>query len=189
MKKTKKLKKIKKSDKITKSVKNNLLTHIEKRLDTAQQSNLSMGDLIKIMQESKDVKDKVLGDMVNKLFDKESLLSISILDTDMMYHVLRHLLVLNYYVERWNKLTVDVVLIPNPTVYPYYIIETKYNGDMSKKEAESYNRFIRELLEIRISLKGQGREDVKDIVRGAEQRILQSDMLQRGKDALMSKFS
>jgi len=187
VKKTRKVKKVV-SSKNTKPKKSNLLTHIEKRLNEGEQKGIGMSDLVKIMQESKDTRDKVLGDMVNKLFDKDSLLAISILDTEMMYHILRHLIVLNYYVERWNGLSVDIFLTPSPEIYPYYHIDIKYNGDMTKKETESYKRFIDEMLLIRISLKGQGRADIKDIVRSAEQRLLQNDMMAEKKAGFMSKF-
>lgn len=181
--------KIKPGDKVTPTVKKSILTHIEKRLSDAENKGMSFSELLKVIQDSKDTRDKVLGDMVNKMFDEKSLLMISVLDRELMYFVLRHLIVLNFYAEYWNNLTVEILIEPDLIHYPYYKRTIIYHGDVSEKERNAYKRLIDEVLKIQISYKGQGRNDIKDIIKGLQQQFVNQDMMEQKKQGWLSKFT
>lgn len=169
---------------------NNIL-EVTKTVDQNQKAGKRIDRINQLMSESKNIFEKTFGDSINKLFDKESgnLKMIARLNPELTYYIVKHLLVLNWYAEYWNKLSVDFKIIPTLD-YPGWKVDVKYNGDSAllAKYNTAYKDFIDDLLMLTISQNGLGRTELLGAIGAAEEKMREGQLFGGRLKASLEKF-
>lgn len=130
--------------------------------------SLTKADLMEATENMKDGREKALGDMVKKLFDESTLLMISRLNDDLMYYVIKHLIIDNFFVAYWKDIRVEKIIVKDDK-YPGYRYKTVNHTPMiDEKMRNSYRNFIEELLQCTISYKGQSRTEVMEAIKALQ---------------------
>jgi len=180
-----------------KKEKNNKLLSPEdmkKELDTGIAQGINVIDKLTQLNEGTDIKEKVLKEVVDKLFSKEHLLMISRLDNTLAYHVIKFLIIDIFYADYYysckmtyhlvkcfhiekikdttNK-TYDKVVWDNP---PYEMVVTYTYPSIDNIIKRSYRRFINELLQVTISFNGKGRDELIKLYDSVNRELRNEDM-------------
>jgi len=144
-----------------------------KPVEPSSNKGLSKADLFEAIEKVGDAREKVLSGMVNKLFDDESLLKIARLDNELTNYIIKHLIIDNFFLEYWTKISIEKKIIKS-NIYPYYSFEYTEKFERLPKHIEkSYRRLINELLEVTISYQGQGRKEIMEIIKSMEARLIE----------------
>jgi hypothetical protein len=164
---------MKKINKLSKGLSEKQLSPVEfhKKIDSQINKGISAKDILSLMQESTDVKEKILKEVVDKLFSKEHLLMISRLDNNLAYYLIKLLIIEGFYNNFYYNLKYEVTISPSDKP-PFYKTEVTYkdvNVDLIIKN--SYHEFIDKLQMITISFKGQGREELIKLYDALNERI------------------
>jgi hypothetical protein len=147
-----------------------------KKVLAAQSGGVTAEDLLKVMSESTDVKEKILKEVVDKLFDKDNLLMISRLDTDLAYYIIKHLIIDGFYQQYFFSISYTVIIEPS-NIQPFYKTRVEYvRPDVNKIIKPTYRKFINELLQVTISFKGQGRNELIKLYDAINERIRREDL-------------
>jgi hypothetical protein len=162
------------------------LTFNKKPVEQTEKKPLKLDDLIKLASDGKNVIEKLFSEMGSRIFDEKQLKMISIVDHELQYHILRHLLVLNWVDEFYNKITMKVTLSVDGTRIKSHV---EYFGNVKVKMQDSFKQSIDDTLSLTISRDGRGREDAIRFAQSAEDRILRQQMQEQQKNSLWNKFS
>jgi len=148
---------------------------------------ITLNDLFKAQNELGLGKDKILAQMVEKLFDEQKLLMIARLDTNLAYYIVKHLIIDNFYMDYYSKIKI-IYEMKKIDIEPYYEIVPNYDDkDISVHIVDSYKRLINEILQITISFQGKGREEILQTIKTIEAKILQDEMM-HNKDGFVQKL-
>jgi len=150
-------------------------------MNTKTQSVMTFDDLVKIARETKDAREQVMGDMVKLINDDKHLLKMSRLNQDFTYYVVKHLIIARFFLEYWSNIQVNRLVIVTKT-YPFYDIEENIiDKTTGPQYRSSYRKFIEEMLSLTISYEGQGRKEILQIIRSAEDKIREDEYNKPGK--------
>ena len=141
---------------------------------------LTFSDIMQAVQASKDSREKMMSDMVTLINEDKHLLKMSRLNQDLTYYVIKHLIIARFFLEYWSKISVTKKMIRTKE-YPFYAIETTYTDNTTNKDFRvSYRKFIEEILSLTISYEGQGRKEIMQIIRSAEDKLREDEYNKRG---------
>jgi len=145
----------------------------------------SLKDFFTKFADVSEPKDKILTDMSHMLFDEEKLLMIARLDKNLAFYIVKHYIILIYFYRYYNVSKV-IIKTEESDEYPFYKIKPEYNYPEHNVLIESYEEFIKKLLQITISFDGGGREDIKQIIEALFREKEKEE--ERGFRGLMKKY-
>ena len=76
----------------------------KKKMDKSMSTGITAKEIIEAMQQTTDVKEKLLKDLTDKLFDKKNLLMISRLDNNLAFYVIKHLIIDGFYAKFYSQI-------------------------------------------------------------------------------------
>jgi len=149
--------------------------------------SFGMEDIVNLMSQNRDAREKAFSEMVGKLFDKKSLLMISRLNADVSMFIVKHLIARRYFMYYWQEHKAHGVWTMTDTP-PYYKVKWKHDRGFSQQMMkDSYNEFLDELMQVTISFQGKGREEILATIKSAESKILEQEMMQN-RTGLLGRF-
>lgn len=144
-------------------------------IEQPAQEGFSISDIMGMMNEQKDAREKAFSEMAAKLFDKTSLLMISRLDQNLGLHIIKHMILLEMFQNYWNKVQVNYILKPTPNgviCEPEYICP-----DLDEHMKNAYRTVVESILQVTISFEGQGRKEILETMMSAEAKMVQAELL------------
>jgi hypothetical protein len=150
----------------------------------AEEPDFSMSDVLGMLSEQKDAREKAFSEMAQKLFSREDLLMIARLDDNLAFYILRLQVIYHMYQEYWNRISVDYELKETPQGWTCEVQE--HAEKLPKHMAAAYKSVVEDILQITISFKGQGRKEILETMMSAEAKLVQEEM--RKNRGIMGKF-
>lgn len=147
----------------------------DKKESAPLEQGFSIGDIMGMMSEQKDAREKAFSEMAAKLFDKSSLLMISRLDQTLGYYIVKHCILLQMYQLYWEKITVEVELSHTKQGWvgkPVYHLD-----GLPEHMTKAYKNVIDDILQITISYEGQGRKEILETMMSAEAKMVQAELM------------
>ena len=139
------------------------------------QEGFSISDIMGMMNDQKDAREKAFSEMAAKLFDKSSLLMISRLDSSLGLHIIKHCILLEMFQNYWNKVQVNYIL--KPTVSGL-VCETEYIcPELDEHMKTAYKSVVESILQVTISFEGQGRKEILETMMSAEAKMVQAELM------------
>jgi hypothetical protein len=152
------------------------IIELNKSVDKAQITGLTVADLINASKD-KGNKDKLVGDLADKMFNKEFLHMIARLDNNLAYYILKHIIINIYFIKTWANVKAINTIVP--TKNGYYVDSKLTNGDLFKSLIESYKELIDSIEMITISLGGQGRQEIIAIIKAMMVRLNEEENIKK----------
>jgi hypothetical protein len=145
-----------------------------------------ISDILQNSGESSDARQKVFSEIVQKLFDPESLLMISRVSQELAYYIVKHLIVEGIYYQYWLRIKIIRKAVPCD-VYPFYRMETvTLNPGLDHFKMAAYKKLIDQILMITISYDGKGREEALSVIKSAEAKLMEQELMD--KQGMLGKF-
>jgi hypothetical protein len=150
---------------------------VETKLDNAKTKGLKLDEFLNSLGKTDDIKEKILKEVVDKLFSKDDLLMIARLDDNLAYYIAKHLIIKIFYFEYYTQIKVKYKIVKYEK-FPFYKREDIgiFFPDMDKVIIESYPKFINQLLMLTISFQGQGRNELIKLYDAINERIRSDDL-------------
>lgn len=153
------------------------LKSITDKADKAEESGMSIEDFMNGLGKTDDIKEKILKEVVDRLFSHDDLLMIARLDNNLAYYIAKHLIIKIFYFEYYNQIKVKFKIIKT-VKFPFYkrVDDGIFFPNMDNIIRESYPKFINELLMLTISFQGQGRNELIKLYDSINERIRSDDL-------------
>ena len=129
--------------------------------------------------------------LTNKLFSKENLYMIARLDENLAFYMIKHVILKRVFYDYYMHCTLKfktievkedekiikyldgkrIEVIVNNRVKPYYQVNAIVVYPEITLLEGAYDNFINDIMELTISFKGLGREEIRDLIRGLHGEI------------------
>ena len=116
--------------------------------------------------------------LVEYLHDKSKLLMTSRLTEDFTYYMLKHLIVRRHYYNYYKHIKIKYTFTETDKP-PLYKVNVDVNKEHTLREFKaSYDKLIEEMLQLTISFKGLGREELIRVIESVDRRLHEEEMRQ-----------
>ena len=155
----------------------------KKEVSTTSTSGITGSDLFKAVEMMKGGLEKTHSEMVKQLFSKEKLLMTSRLSETYIYYIIKHLIISRFFVNMCEPINIEKHIESLPK-YPYYKIISNDNTPSNIDDISEYRAFIDELLMLPISKDGMGRNEILSIIKAAEDKLREMELIKQARGGL-----